>query len=56
MHIYGLTGGISSGKSTVSRYLQSLGVPVIDADIIARQSERENIIHCILVLESSLRK
>ena len=37
MYIFGLTGGIASGKSTVSRHLQGLGCPVIDADIIARQ-------------------
>lgn len=32
----GLTGGIGSGKSTVSEYFARLGVPVIDADRIAR--------------------
>lgn len=32
----GLTGGIGSGKSTVSAYFQELGVPVVDADEIAR--------------------
>jgi dephospho-CoA kinase len=32
-----LTGGIGSGKSAVSRHLESLGVPVIDADRLARQ-------------------
>lgn len=30
----GLTGGIASGKSTVSRMLRELGAPVIDADAI----------------------
>ncbi|WP_106064525.1 dephospho-CoA kinase [Clostridium liquoris] len=33
----GLTGGIGSGKSTVSRMLSKKGIPIIDADIIARQ-------------------
>ncbi len=33
----GLTGGIGSGKSAVSRLFAELGVPIIDADIIARQ-------------------
>lgn len=33
----GLTGGIGSGKTTVSTYFESLGVPVIDADVISRQ-------------------
>ncbi|GEO96315.1 dephospho-CoA kinase [Kocuria turfanensis] len=32
----GLTGGIASGKSTVSRRLMELGATVIDADAIAR--------------------
>jgi len=33
----GLTGGIASGKTLVARYLQELGIPVIDTDDIARQ-------------------
>lgn len=37
MYIIGLTGGIGSGKSTVARYFESLGVPVIDADAITRE-------------------
>lgn len=36
-HVLGLTGGIASGKSTVSRYFKEIGFPVIDADIIARE-------------------
>jgi dephospho-CoA kinase len=32
----GLTGGIASGKSTVAQRFATLGVPVIDADEIAR--------------------
>lgn len=34
--IIGLTGGIASGKSTVSNMLKELGIPVIDADEEAR--------------------
>lgn len=33
----GLTGGIASGKSTVAEMMTSLSIPVIDADIIARE-------------------
>ncbi|WP_374719974.1 dephospho-CoA kinase [Parageobacillus toebii] len=32
----GLTGGIASGKSTVTKMLRGLGIPVIDADQVAR--------------------
>lgn len=34
--IIGLTGGIASGKSTVSKYLSSKGYPIVDADAISR--------------------
>lgn len=33
----GLTGGIGSGKSTVCRLFAEFGVPIVDADLIARQ-------------------
>ncbi|PEI91072.1 dephospho-CoA kinase [Bacillus pseudomycoides] len=35
--VIGLTGGIASGKSTVSQMFRELHIPVIDADIIARE-------------------
>uniref|UniRef100_A0A2P2HWQ5 Dephospho-CoA kinase domain-containing protein n=1 Tax=Hirondellea gigas TaxID=1518452 RepID=A0A2P2HWQ5_9CRUS len=37
MFLIGLTGGIASGKSSVCQILQELGVPVVDADLIARE-------------------
>lgn len=37
MKIIGLTGGIGSGKSTVTDYLIARGFPVLDADKIARE-------------------
>ena len=38
MHLFGLTGGIASGKSAVAAQLRKLGVPVIDADLLAREA------------------
>ncbi|KAJ3840177.1 CoaE-domain-containing protein [Lentinula raphanica] len=37
MLVIGLTGGIATGKSTVSNLLKERHVPVIDADVLARQ-------------------
>ena len=37
MHLVGLTGGIGSGKSTVSAMLRELGHEIIDADAITRE-------------------
>ena len=36
MRVIGLTGGIGSGKSTVSAILRELGATVVDADEAAR--------------------
>jgi dephospho-CoA kinase len=36
VHLFGLTGGIASGKSTVAGRFRARGVPVIDADELAR--------------------
>ena len=35
--IVGLTGGVASGKSEVTRRFQALGVEVVDADVAARE-------------------
>lgn len=35
--VWGLTGGIATGKSTVSHWLDLAGLKIIDADVIARQ-------------------
>ena len=37
MIVIGLTGGIGSGKSTVSDILKEQGIPVVDGDLIARE-------------------
>ncbi|XP_049379684.1 dephospho-CoA kinase-like [Solanum stenotomum] len=36
MSIVGLTGGIASGKSTVSNFFKAHGIPVVDTDVVAR--------------------
>ncbi|GAA3724421.1 dephospho-CoA kinase [Salinicoccus jeotgali] len=41
-YIIGLTGGIASGKSTASEYIQSKGYPVLDADIYAKKATAQN--------------
>lgn len=35
--IIGLTGSIASGKSTVAKMIQSYGLPIVDADLVARK-------------------
>ncbi|HTV25196.1 MAG TPA: dephospho-CoA kinase [Polyangiaceae bacterium] len=37
VHIFGLTGGLGSGKSSVAAHFRRRGVPVIDADALARE-------------------
>lgn len=36
-YVVGLTGGIGSGKSTIAGLFAELGVPIVDADLVARQ-------------------
>jgi dephospho-CoA kinase len=36
MEVYGLTGGIGSGKSTVAAMLEEYGIPVVSADELSR--------------------
>jgi dephospho-CoA kinase len=44
MFLIGLTGGIASGKSTVSSIInKEYGIPIIDADLIARQGEKNKL-------------
>ena len=39
-YVLGLTGGIASGKSTVSKILASYGAEIIDGDVIARRLQQ----------------
>ena len=38
----GLTGGIASGKTTISDYFKALGIPIIDADVISHEVTKPN--------------
>lgn len=38
IRVIGLTGGIATGKSSVARFFEERGVPVIDADLLAREA------------------
>lgn len=42
MKVYGLTGGIGSGKTTVRQLFEALGVPTLDADTIGRELVEPN--------------
>ena len=41
MIVVGLTGGIGSGKSAVTKIFEGLGVKVVDADVASRQPVRK---------------
>jgi dephospho-CoA kinase len=41
IEIWGLTGGIASGKTAVARFLEEAGLNVIDADQISRELSQE---------------
>jgi dephospho-CoA kinase len=41
LKVWGITGGIASGKSTAAKFFAQEGIPVIDADQIARALSEE---------------
>lgn len=59
--VIGLTGGIATGKSTVSELLTAFGFKVVDADIAARKAVAKGTkgleqVRAALVIVLSLRK
>ena len=49
MLIVGLTGGIGSGKSTVAKIFNTIGIPIYNSDI-----EAKNLIHSNIELQKKL--
>ena len=47
----GLTGGIASGKSSVARWLEAQQIPVLDADVYAREALAPGSAGALAVLE-----
>lgn len=45
MKVIGLTGGIASGKSTAANYFAAWGIPVLDADKMARDILKPEQVH-----------
>lgn len=52
MIIIGLTGGIASGKSTVSNELRKLNIPIFDADDVSRNAVTKGSLGLQLVIEA----
>ncbi|WP_354471713.1 dephospho-CoA kinase [Lysinibacillus parviboronicapiens] len=50
--IIGLTGSIASGKSTVAKMMTALGLPIVDADIVARDVVEPGTKTLILIAEN----
>ncbi|WP_395479644.1 dephospho-CoA kinase [Candidatus Curculioniphilus buchneri] len=51
-YIVALTGGIGSGKSTIANFFSAFGIPVIDADLIARQVVKPNSIALHIIIQN----
>jgi dephospho-CoA kinase len=50
--LIGLTGGIATGKSTVSNYLSSkYSVPILDADLYAKEAVTQNSLLLLAIFE-----
>lgn len=46
--VLGLTGGIASGKTTVSNLFETIGIPVYDADVISKEiAQQKDVIERI---------
>ncbi|MHB1653954.1 MAG: dephospho-CoA kinase [Desulfitobacteriaceae bacterium] len=52
MWIIGLTGGIGSGKSSVAKWLENRGIPVLDADGMVHRLLSEDILVLSLIRET----
>lgn len=50
-YVLGLTGGIASGKSTVSFFLKNQGAVIIDGDVVAREVVKKNSLGLKQIIE-----
>lgn len=51
MITFGLTGGIACGKSTVTKTFRKHGIPIVDADVIAREVVMPNTVGWSLTVD-----
>ena len=56
MRVIGLTGGIASGKSTISNIFKNAGIPIIDADVVARKVVEKNSVGLKMFSDASVLK
>ena len=53
MKVIGLTGGIGSGKSTVSRFLKELGAVIIEADKLWKKVIKTGLVKPLYTLSKT---
>jgi dephospho-CoA kinase len=52
MKIVGLTGGCGTGKSTISKTFKSHNIPVVDADVIAREIVKPHSVGLVEIIDA----
>ena len=52
MIIVGLTGGAGTGKSTIAKTFQAHHIPVVDADMIAREVVKPHSVGLVEIIDA----